>query len=106
MKGFGASLAPRDLIKNLRTNVPELTPANIGETVQNHRAYWDADYGKRVSSIPINEEHLFTPLEASVDTQFEDFVIVNPKFKGMKMHLMAQRGFWSLTIDTMPNGKK
>jgi hypothetical protein len=106
MKGFGASLAPRDIIKNLRANVSELTPANIEETVHNQRAYWDDDYGKRLSNTCILQECLFNPLEASVTTEFEDFAILNPKLKGMKMHLMAQRGYWSLFIQTMPSGKK
>lgn len=104
-RGFGASLLPQDMIKNLRKNVSELTPANIASTVHNQRAEWDRDYGTRRYPTKISVDKLFEPCEEEV-TLGDDFKVVNENLNGMRMHFTAHRGFWSLMIYTMPDGKK
>ena len=56
--GFGSSLQPDQIIKNLKANVVQLSPENIAETVDDYRQMWDDDYGKRDFG-PITREEIF-----------------------------------------------
>ena len=107
MAGFGLSLSPRDMIKNLRHNVRELTPGNIQSTVDNYRQHWNSDYGKRlVKGLSLTESDLWNPSDEIIIDGSGDFVVDNPAFIGLQQHLFVQRGYWALIISTMPNGKK
>jgi len=107
MAGFGHSLAPRDIIRNLRHNVRELTPENIQSTVDQSRDYWDGDYGQRLQKgVCLTESDLWEPMEEKVVVGNGDFVTTNPNLRGTKQHLVAKRGHWVLFLYTLPNGKK
>jgi hypothetical protein len=93
--GFGASLGPDAIIKNLRSNIYDLRGDNIHSTVANSRAYWDADYPYR-DCKPFTKEELFRDRERVIVDVSKD-QIVNPERMGIKSKFRAYCGAWGLT---------
>ena len=103
--GFGASLLPKDRIKNLIKNTPLLKKDSIEESVFNQRRVWDADYGNRGHNFKFfTEEKLFTPNESSVtDTST---MKINPSHSVKSVDFHAESGFWALMLTTHKDGRK